>query len=238
MFYLTGDIHGNIKDVLKFINWHHLTPEDTVIILGDVGLNYYGNNDHGERRKKQKLQDTGVTIFCIHGNHERRPATLPSYHETTWHGGTVYVEDDFPNLLFAKDGEIFDLDGLQAIALGGAYSVDKYYRIRMGFLWFLDEQPSEEIKQYVEVTLNELDWKVDVVLSHTCPAKYTPVEAFLPELDQSTVDTSTEEWLDRIEDRLDYRRWYCGHWHIDKHIDNLHFLMNDFELLEVPQNES
>ena len=34
------------------------------------------------------------------------------------------MEDDFPNLLFAKDGEIFDLEGHKAIVLGGAYSVD------------------------------------------------------------------------------------------------------------------
>ena len=67
------------------------------------------------------------------------------------------------------------------------------------------------------------------MLSHTCPYKYRPVEAFLSGLDQSTVDTSTEEWLDTIEDRLDYKEWKCGHWHIDKKIDRLTFLMDGFE---------
>lgn len=68
-----------------------------------------------------------------------------------------------------------------------------------------------------------------MVLSHTCPAKYTPTEAYFSGIDQSKVDKSTENWLDTIEDRLTYRRWYCGHWHISKHIDRIHFLFNDVE---------
>jgi len=27
-------------------------------------------------------------------------------------------------------------------------------------------------------------------------------------IDQSTIDTTTEEWLDLIEDKLDYKKWY------------------------------
>ncbi|MDO4851260.1 MAG: hypothetical protein Q4A93_05300 [Actinomycetota bacterium] len=45
------------------------------------------------------------------------------------------------------------------------------------------------------------------------------------------VDTSTEVWLDRIERRLDYKKWYCGHWHIEKSIDRMRFMYNDFEPL-------
>ena len=34
----------------------------------------------------------------------------------------------------------------------------------------------------------------------------------------------TEQWLDIIEERTDYRVWLCGHWHINKSIDKLNFL--------------
>ena len=71
--------------------------------------------------------------------------------------------------------------------------------------------------------------QVDVVLSHTCPYKYEPVEAFLPMINQDTVDDSTEHWLDEIEEQLAYDAWMCGHWHINKRIDKLHFLFHDFE---------
>ena len=53
----------------------------------------------------------------------------------------------------AKDGEILDLNGLKTIVIGGAYSVDKFYRIKYHHGWWEQEQPSEEIKQYVEMKL-------------------------------------------------------------------------------------
>lgn len=141
------------------------------------------------------------------------------------------MEEEYPNLLFAKDGEVYDLDGKKAIVMGGAYSVDKWYRLQCDLNWFPDEQPSDEIKARVEQKLDELDWKVDVVLSHTCPERYIPREAFLSGVDQSTVDNSTEEWLGRIEQKLTYQSWYCGHWHIDKRIDKMHFLFESFDVL-------
>ena len=66
--------------------------------------------------------------------------------------------------------------------------------------WWPDEQPSPEIKEYVEKQLDEKE--IDVVFTHTCPAKYIPTECFLSGIDQSKVDNSTEEWLDTIEDKI------------------------------------
>jgi len=234
MVYLTGDTHGQFAKIIDFIQRFELTEEDIIIILGDAGFNYYGN-ERGDRYVKHHLNDTGVTIFCIHGNHEKRPESLPYYHISEWRGGAVYVEDDFPNILFAKDGEVFEFEGCQAIVIGGAYSVDKFYRLKRGIGWFEDEQPSEETKGIVESKLETIGWHIDMVLSHTCPAKYIPTEAFLPGIDQSTVDRSTENWLDRIEDRLQYKNWYCGHWHIDKKVDRVHFLMDGFETFPIEE---
>ena len=80
--------------------------------------------------------------------------------------------------------------------------------------------------------LEELGWKVDAVLSHTCPERYMPMEAFLSGIDQSTVDNSTEEWLGRIEEKLEYKGWYCGHWHLDRSIDSMRFMYDDLELFD------
>lgn len=230
MIYFTGDTHGRTEKILGFVQRFQLSADDTVVILGDAGFNYYGN-ERGDKRAKRRMNDAGVNVFCIHGNHERRPESLPYYSETKWRGGTVFTEDEFPNLRFAKDGEIFDFDGHPAIVIGGAYSVDKFYRLQHGIEWFVDEQPSYETKDCVEAKLNDIGWKADIVLSHTCPARYIPMEAFIQGVDQSTVDRSTEDWLDTIEARLSYNRWFCGHWHIDKKVDKLHFLMNSFETL-------
>ncbi len=80
--------------------------------------------------------------------------------------------------------------------------------------------------------MEELGWKVDFVWIHTCPEKYTPREAFLSGIDQAMVDSSTEQWLDTIEDWLEYEAWYCGHWHINKRIDRMHFLMESYEEIQ------
>lgn len=149
MIFITGDIHGETMRISNMIERYEITPDDTIVILGDVGMNYYGNK-HGDRHRKKKLNKHGVKILCIHGNHEMRPETLITYNEEQWNGGTVYVEEEFPNLLFAKDGEVYDLEGCNAIAIGGAYSVDKWHRLLCDLQWFADEQPSDEIKAKVE----------------------------------------------------------------------------------------
>ena len=228
MFYITGDTHGEFSRIEQFCERIKPTRDDTMIILGDAGINY--NGGWRDIHKKQRLAKLPITLFCIHGNHEMRPAALDGYRLIPWNGGMVYQEECFPNLLFAKDGEIYRLGGKDVLVVGGAYSVDKEYRLRMGYRWFSDEQPSGEIKEYVKQQLDRVGWKVDVVLSHTCPRKYEPVEHFMPGIDQSKVDKSTENWLDMIEDRLDYKEWYCGHWHINKRIDKLTFLFHDIRL--------
>ena len=147
MIYYTGDIHGQKYDIIRFCEKFNLTKDDTVIILGDVGANYYGNNR--DTALKDAFKSLNPTILCIHGNHEKRPVTISTYKEKEWNGGTVWYEEAYPNLLFAKDGEIYTVEGLRHIAIGGAYSVDKYYRLSRGYAWWADEQPSEEIKMHV-----------------------------------------------------------------------------------------
>lgn len=225
MVFYTGDPHGSKAEIIRFCNKMQVTSSDIIVILGDVGANYCC--DERDRRYKKTFVRLAPTFLCIHGNHEIRPSNIPSYQTREWNGGVVWFEEAFPNLLFAKDGEVFNLEGMRHIVIGGAYSVDKYYRLMRGFNWWPDEQPSEEIKAYVERQIREKDF--DIVLSHTCPFKYEPVEAFLPMIDQSTVDDSTERWLDKTEDSIEYKAWFCGHWHINKRIDKMHFLFHDFE---------
>lgn len=226
--YLRGDTHGVFENVKQFCEEHHTSKEDILVILGDAGVNYMGLPD---RRKKEFLESLPITLLCIHGNHEMRPYTIPTYEEILWQEGIVYAEQEFPHILFAKDGEIYNLNGKRTIAIGGAYSVDKYYRLAWGYRWWQDEQPSEAIKAYVEAQLEKCGWNIDFVLSHTVPLKYEPTEAFIPQLDQSRVDKSMEQWLNTIEERLTYEAWYAGHYHIEKQIDKLEILFENYKKL-------
>jgi 3-oxoacid CoA-transferase subunit A len=230
MIYITGDTHGDFQRVETFCFRFSTTPDDILIILGDAGINYHGSS--GDWRLKTALAALPLTLFCLHGNHEQRPQNYPSYHENPWHGGITYQEDDFPNLIFAKDGEVYDFAGKKCIAIGGAYSIDKYYRLANNWGWWPDEQPSDEIKTRVEDRLAAECWSIDTVLSHTCPFKYEPIEVFLKGIDQSSVDKSTEQWLDTIEDKLDYKAWFCGHYHTNKLIDKVRFLFEDIRAFD------
>lgn len=223
-----GDIHADITPIYNLVTAakqkHQQVPQ-RIIILGDVGVNFF--RDGRDSKVKRKLNKLGPTILCLHGNHEARPQTIPTYHLEQYCGGQVMIEDEYPNLKFLVDGEIYDIDGKSTLAIGGAYSVDKYYRLQNNYIWYDDEQPNDDIKDKVILKLTDNDWRVDQVISHTCPAKFTPIEAFSPGVDQSRVDTSTEDFLDKIENNLDYERWLCGHWHIDKHIGKMNFLYRE-----------
>lgn len=197
--------------------------------MGDVGVNYY--LDANDDQLKEELSQLPITFFCIHGNHEERPYNISTYEEKQWRGGLVFYEEEYPNLLFAEDGEIYDFDGKKAIVIGGAYSVDKFYRLRNGLPWFDSEQPDERTKSIVEAKLAKENWKVDVVLTHTGPLKYLPTDEFLSSIDQETVDQSTEIWLDGIEENLDYEQWFFGHFHTDRLDGDIVILFN--EIMEL-----
>lgn len=229
MFYITGDTHAHFDHIEEFCYENHTTRDDVMIILGDAGLNYFG--DYRDTALKEFIVQLPITLLCIHGNHERRPETINGYDLQIKYGGLVYFEPHFDNILFAKDGEIYNFNGMQAVVIGGAYSVDKYYRIARGWHWFEDEQPDAIKMREVEQALDQVGWKVDYVLTHTCPFKYLPTEVFLPGIDQSKVDQQTEKWLDHINDKLTYNKWYCGHYHTSKKIDHLQFMFHDIEEL-------
>ena len=229
MFYITGDTHGDFDRVRDFCEENETTTDDVLVILGDAGINFY-LNVYDERRKAE-ISELPITLFCIHGNHEERPYMIDGYEEKLWNEGIVYWEEEYPNILFAKDGEIYDFDGKKCIAIGGAYSIDKYYRLMHFAPWFETEQPSEEIKAYVESQLEKVNWTVDVVFTHTVPKQYEPTWAFIPGYDQSRVDKSTEEWLDTIEQNLSYERWYAGHYHVESQEGPIRIMLNDYEEL-------
>ena len=223
MIYITGDLHGDMYRILEFSKNQRLNLDDIFILLGDVGINM-GDDSISlmqSEYSKELLSKLPCTFFCIHGNHEQRPENIASYKKIIWNKGNVYQEEKYPNILFAEDGEIFNINGAKFIVLGGAYSIDKHIRLRNGYFWCSNEQMSEENKKKAIQNLKKLNWKVDAVLSHTCPYKYEPKEKYLKGYSQAFIDKRMEMFLDRIENDLSYDLWYCGHWHTNKDVDKV-----------------
>lgn len=217
-----GDIHGSYKPIENF--WlrnkdlFKFRPNNTVIILlGDVGTNYYLNNT--DKKFKKKLSSFPFTYFCVRGNHEERISNVVSNSPMNWYeekffDNTVFVERDYPNIKYALDTvSFYNIEGLTALVLPGAYSADKYYRLERGWNWFKDEQLTKEEMELGKQEIEKHNYKTDLVFSHTCPVIYEPTDLFLPIIDQSTVDKSMERYLGEIEFKLDYKLWLWGHYH-------------------------
>ena len=153
-FYITGDTHKKFDRVETFCQDQHTTPDDVMIILGDSGINYWLSPK--DEKLKERVNRIPITFFCIHGNHEGRPWESPAdYKLVSWHGGLVYKEEKYPNILFAKDGEIYDFNGKSVMPIGGAGTVNKDYRISQGLQWFASEQPDDTIKAVGKIGLED-----------------------------------------------------------------------------------
>lgn len=227
--FLTGDTHGDMARFGGFTAINKTSTEDLMVILGDAGLNYYRSKK--DDSNKFRTSSYPVTFLCIHGNHEERPENIPSYKLVDFAGAKAYWEPEYPNIYFAKDGEVYDLNGSKCLVLGGAYSVDKHYRIASGYNWFASEQIPDSQKKVIEKQIDDIGWSVDYVFSHTCPYYTRPTHLFIPGIDNSQVDTSMEVWLQKIADRLRFKRWYFGHFHDEW--DNVEYTMLYREIIPL-----
>lgn len=225
---IRGDTHGGTNWINNQLNDYQ--PEQTaIIILGDAGFNFYLNKN--DIRTKREIEDKKYYIYCVRGNHEARPQSLDFMIEK-WDynvNGYVYYEAQFPHIRYFKDYGIYTINGYRCLVLSGAYSVDKWYRLnRVGLTeetnnpkqtgWFADECLTEEemaeIDRYIDHSGN---YTFDFVFSHTCPKKYQPVDLFLSSIDQSTVDSSMEIWMDKLSEKIVVNiAWLYGHYHKDR----------------------
>jgi 3-oxoacid CoA-transferase subunit A len=236
---MTGDIHGDpwrFWSIENFCNNHKTTTDDWLICLGDVGLNYYGAKSKEEISLKNEAAKLPIKMFCIHGNHERRPIKEDGYKEIEVTEGAIQGpmlwDSRYPNQYFAIDGAVYKIQTsertLNALVCGGAYSVDKFYRLQFRANWWPDEQPNELTKGLVRLMATR--YPIDIMLTHTCPLRFEPKELFLDCIDQSTVDTSTEEFFDDLYEQFPANKkpmWYFGHFHGDKYTDDYVMLFND-----------
>lgn len=229
-YLITGDTHGQVLSRLMNIDASKYIPEETaLIILGDSGINFYLNKT--DKKNKRNIQNTGFTVYCVRGNHEERPENLPDirsvYDENIQ--GAVFQEDEYPNIRYLKDGGEYNINGSHVLCIGGAYSVDKWYRLnRVGVTdrlhpdytnskktgWFPAELLTDDELEQIEC--NCTDNYYDVILTHTCPESWEPRDLFLSGLDQSTVDKSMEKWLDDFKNHIDWKIWLFGHYHGDQ----------------------
>ena len=214
-FFITGDIHRSLSKFKYYSYEFKQHPENAVIILGDAGFNYFLDERDAELKAAITRKYKNL-FYVVRGNHEARPQDVSGmqlvYDKNV--GGEVYLEQDFPNIRYFKDFGEYTIGMFHCLVIGGAYSVDKFYRLTVGSGWFANEQLTEE-------EMNECSEMIkgkyyDFVLSHTCPREWEPVDLFLDFIDQNGVDKTMENWMTQIKDTFEYGVWLFGHYHQDR----------------------
>lgn len=225
MIFLVGDTHGthDIYKLEKLSKQVKLTKDDYVIILGDAGIVWssYTLQHHIDR-----YEAFPFTTLFIDGNHENFDM-LDSYEVRTWSNGKVHFISD--SIIHLMRGQIFNINGFSFLTFGGAKSIDKHFRTE-GISWWSQEQPNEVEFNKAILNLQKHGNKIDYILTHTIDKismlkhplslyKYTPFE--------------TSQMLDFFETNINYKHWYCGHFHVDIKINEKKtVLYNSIVLIE------
>ncbi|MBN3418589.1 metallophosphoesterase family protein [Clostridium botulinum] len=219
MIFITGDTHFP-RDIekLNFLDCKNLMKNDYVIICGDFGGVW--ENSEIELCYREWLQSKPWTTLFIDGNHENFDL-LNSYKVEEWHGGKVHFITE--NIIHLMRGQVFNINELKFWTMGGATSTDKENR-REHITWWKEEVPdSNEMREGLS-NLEKHNNEVDYILTHTCfnsvLKDITEIFGFQPKPEENL-----NKYLEIIEEKVDFKHWYFGHFHEDIEIDEKHTMI-------------
>lgn len=245
MIYITGDCH---QDFRRFSKRQRMklpftfTENDYVIICGDVAL-LWDKRDKTLDYNLDWLSRLPFTLLFVDGNHEGF-TLLNEYPVEEWNGGKVHKFSE--NIYHLMRGQVFNIEGNNFFTFGGgsshdiqggvldksdpAYGIlrreaiikDLPYRILGESFWY-EELPTEQEMQEGITNLEKAGWKVDYVISHCASTsiqdKIGNLWGMVYEKDILT------EYFEELEQKLQYKQWYCGHYHLNKSIDENHTVL-------------
>ena len=215
MIFVTGDTHIPL-DISKlnseqFPQQKELTKNDYVIICGDFGGVWYGNEK--DNYWLNWLEKKNFTTLFIDGNHENFDA-LSRYEECSWNGGKVQFIR--PSVIHLMRGYVFDLEGMKIFAMGGARSSDRMFRT-IGVSWWPQEMPDAEEIRRARQNLAINDNQVDIMITHDAPQSIARMIDFA-----KSEDDELMPFFDELRNTVGYRHWYFGHFHEDWKVDESH----------------
>lgn len=246
MIYVTGDTHGDFRrlSTSRFPEQKSMTRNDFVIICGDFGGVW--NDSPEERYWLSWLNDKPFTTLFVDGNHENHVRLRTEFPAQDFAGGKIRLVRN--NIFYLQRGEVYTIDGKKFFCFGGASSHDirdgivdpdefpnegalkmelwwrrmtgQQYRVK-GVSWWPEELPSDEEMQHGIEVLAANDNRVDYVITHCLPQEVASV--FSMGLYQS--DRLTMYFNKLMHDGLQFERWFCGHYHVDRRV------MGKFDLL-------
>ena len=208
--FLKGDIHGNLFEIIDFINRFNLGKNDNIIILGDCGIAW--RKDKKDLAQNIKLWNecgNGVKLYFIDGNHENFNIL-----------NSLPIENNMgkiaDNIYHLRRGQVYEFENKKILVCGGADSIDKYRRIE-NFTWWKEETISQE-------TIDDIPaGHYDYVLTHCCPRsifeKNRIYLSTLQFLDENKINHSSEDMLEQLKNKIIFDHWFFAHYHINRNLD-------------------
>ena len=211
MIYVTGDIHADIDigklSTDRFPQQKSMSKNDHLIICGDFGLVW--DDSRHEHYWRKWLMDKNFTTLWVDGNHENFEL-LGKFPLVDMFGGKV--REICPSIYHLERGQIYSIEGKKFFTMGGASSHDKWCR-EEHISWWKEELPTTaEMNAAIDV-LNANNWEVGYVLTHCAPESVQALLAPWYENDSLTA------FLDRVQQDLQFRRWFFGHYHTDRELN-------------------
>lgn len=226
MIFVTGDVHreADIHTINpdEFVQGRSLTKDDYVIICGDFGCIWYG--DESDNFWLKWIDSLPWTTLFVDGNHENFDL-LNQFPVKEWHGGLVH--EIRPSIYHLMRGQVFDIDSKKIFTFGGAYSLDVEYR-KEGKNWWKEELPTikeiQEARHNLEKNHNIVDYIVthDIYLSHPLSKR---LEKCMCLYNDNQYDIQL--FLQEIKDTVHFNKWVHGHYHQDSNIEDKCFCLFD-----------
>ena len=223
MLYITGDTHGNFEKILKWTETTNLNKDkDFLFILGDFGYIWDNKRTSFEKDNLDFISCLPFTTLFIDGNHENHER-LNSMRVVNFSGGKAHkVYDSIYHLM---RGQVYEIAGKRIFTFGGASSIDKHLRTE-GISWWKEEEFNYREANTAYEKLNNVGWEVDYVLTHSAPF------SIRDKLFESNKPSSTERMLEAMLRNIKFKRWYFGHYHIDKKMDNFTAMYENIERMK------
>lgn len=220
MIFVTGDTHGRQDSMSRFNmknfpEQKEMTQNDAVIVAGDFGFIWDGSK-FDQFALNWFNKKNYMTLF-VDGNHECF-TLIEQYPIEMWNGGKVHRIND--RVLHLMRGQVYEIQGKKIFTFGGAESIDKEFR-KPFVSWWPQEIPSNAEFEEGFKNLEKHSWKVDYVITHTTSGITIQEmrERFHMEL-YDYVNDPTTKYFDTIQKKLQFEKWYFGHYHCDFDINS------------------
>ena len=137
------------------------------------------------------------------------------------------------NIFWLKRGEVYNILGYKFLVFGGAYSIDKSYRIP-GESWFEEEEYNEVELENLKQNIIRHQGDFDYILTHDAPESI--VKKMISQY--SLIPNRTITLLETIKNRCCFKHWYFGHHHIDWDWESFTCLWETYEVIDLEEIKS